>query len=252
MVISESGLYVGRIAHRRYAPTPHQFQYALFMALLDIDRIDELMAVSPLTSANHWNWSSFYDADHIGDPSLPLRERLRLSAAEVGRTLPDGKIYLLTHLRYAGYVFNPISIYYCSDGDGGLRCVLADVRNTYGGRRSYWLDPSDAVTTRFRAFADKTLYVSPFMEMEMQYEFLLTLPGPQLVVHMNVSRHGSGEKVFDATLDLERRPWTAGAIRRTLLEYPLMTAKVIGGIYVEALRLRVKGLPEIPATQGRH
>lgn len=250
-MIGEPGLYVGTITHRRYAPRPHDFRYSLFMALLDIDRIGELMAVSALSSLNRWNWVSFHDRDHLGDAALPLRERLRVSAAAAGRTLPDGAIYLLTHLRYAGYVFNPISIYYCFDREHVLRSVLADVRNTYGGRRSYWLDPVDRLTHRFRAFADKTLYVSPFMEMEMQYEFLLTPPGASLVAHMNVSRTGTGERMFDATLELDRRPWTAAAMRRTVVEYPLMTAKVIGAIHLEALRLRIKGLSVIPAPEGR-
>lgn len=247
----EPGLYVGTITHRRYAPRPHHFRYSLFMALLDIDRIGELMDRSALTSRNRWNWASFDDRDHIGDASLSIRERLSASAAAAGRTLPDGPIYLLTHLRYAGYVFNPISFYYCFDRAQTLRCVLADVRNTYGGRRSYWLDPADHVTRRFRAVADKTLYVSPFMEMEVQYEFLLTLPGAALVAHMNVARCDTRARVFDATLDLERRPWTAATMRRTLVEYPLMTAKVMAAIHFEALRLRVKGLSVIPAPQGR-
>lgn len=247
MVIRGSGIYTGTITHRRYAPKAHRFSYALFMALLDIDRIAELMAVSPLTSMNRWNVSSFHDADHIGDRSLTLRERLRYSAAAANRTLPDGPIYLLTHLRYAGYVFNPISIYYCFDREHVLQCVLADVRNTYGGRCSYWLDPADYATHRFRALADKTLYVSPFMEMGLEYEFLLTPPAAALVVHMNVGRRDTREKVFDATLDLEFQPWTAPTIHRTLARYPLMTAKVIGAIYLEAMRLRLKGLPEIPA-----
>lgn len=250
-MITEPGLYAGTITHRRYAPRAHEFRYALFMALLDIDRIEELMAVSPFTSLNRWNVSSFHDRDHIGDVSVPLRERLRASAAAEGRALPDGSIYLLTHLRYAGYVFNPISLYYCFDRRHVLQCVLADVRNTYGGRRSYWLDPADHVTHRFRALADKTLYVSPFMEMELQYEFLLTLPATTLVAHMNVSRRDRREKVFDATLDLEFRPWTAATINRTLAQYPLMTAKVIGAIYLQAMRLRMKGLRQIPAPGGR-
>lgn len=247
----EPGLYVGSIAHRRFSPRPHDFRYALFMSLLDVDRIAELMAISRFTSLNRFNVAAFHDRDHVGDASLSLRERLRRSAADAGRTLPDGRILLLTHLRYAGYVFNPISIYYCFDRDHVLRSVLADVRNTYGGRQGYWLDPADAVTRRFRAFTDKTLYVSPFMEMPLQYEFLLTPPGDSLVVHMNVSRRATRERVFDATLDMARRPWTAAAMRRTLAEYPLMTAKVIGAIHFEAARLRLKGLAVIPAPEGR-
>lgn len=247
----ESGVYVGTLRHRRHAPRAHHFTYSTFMSLLDIDRIDELMAVSPFTSVNRFNWATFDHRDHIGDAGLPLRERLRHSAWDAGIQLAGGPIYLLTHLRYAGYVFNPISLYYCCDAAGAVRQVLADVRNTYGGRRSYWLDPQDAATHRFRAVTPKTLYVSPFMEPAVAYEFRLTPPGESVVAHMNVVRL-DGERLFDATLTLERRPWSAAAIRRALCGYPLMTAKVVGAIYFEALRLRLKGLREMPAPRGRH
>ena len=162
--------------------------------------------------------------------------------------LPDGPIHLLTHLRYAGYVFNPISIYYCYDRSGRLQRVLADVRNTYGGRHAYWLTPADARDQRLRAVTEKTLYVSPFMRGDMDYEFLLTPPGDGLVAHMNVLPRGSrgGAPLFDATLTLQRRPWTASSLRGVLLRQPLMTAKVIAAIHWEALRLRLKGVPTVP------
>lgn len=248
------GLYVGTIRHRRFAPRPHQFEYRLFMVLLDVEGIEQAMAASRLTSYNSWNWASFHDRDHVGDASQPLRARLEASAAAAGLYLPDGPILLLTHLRYAGYIFNPISLYYCFDREGAVRCVLADVRNTYGGRRFYWLRPEDAAAHRFRAVAGKSLYVSPFMEPGVSYEFLLTPPGKTLVAHMNVDRRrddassvpGTGDRLFDATLSLERRPWTASAIRRALLRFPWMTAKVTAAIHFEALRLRLKGLPVVP------
>ena len=215
------------------------------MALLDVDRLPEAMAVSRLTSYNRFNWASFHDADHIGDPSLRLRDRLARSAASHAVALPAGPIYLLTHLRYAGYVFNPISIYYCYDQHGALTLVLADVRNTYGGRREYWLRPADALPHRFKAAAAKSLYVSPFMTHDVGYEFVLTPPTAALVAHMNVAPEGGG-KVFDATLTLERRPWTAAEIRRALCGFPVMTAKVIAAIHWQALRLWLKGAPVVP------
>jgi DUF1365 family protein len=126
--------------------------------------------------------------------------------------------------------------------------VLADVRNTYGGRRSYWLTPADMEDSRMRAVAAKALYVSPFMDFDVDYEFLLTPPGETLVAHMNVRRGAarSATPIFDATLTLQRRPWTARSVRAALLRHPLMTAKVIGAIHWEALRLRLKRLPIVP------
>ena len=246
MVTIEPGLYTGTIHHRRFRPRAHQFRYALFMALLDVDDVTSLMAVSRLTGRNRWSLASFHDVDHIGDPALPLRSRVEASALAAGHVCPTGPIFLLTHLRYAGYVFNPISLYYCCDGGGRVRLVLADVRNTYGGRHSYWLTPIDDSAPRFHAVSAKALYVSPFMTMSADYQFQLTRPGRSLSVHMNVVEHGTGHRVFDATLHLERRPWTAAAVRETLAAYPLMTLKVIGAIHFEALRLRLKGLTQHP------
>jgi DUF1365 family protein len=247
-VTGAAALYVGTIRHRRHRPTAHEFRYSLFMALLDVDRIPEAMAVSRLTGYNRRRWAAFHDRDHIGDPARPLRARVQASAADAGIDLPDGPIHLLTHLRYAGYVFNPISLFYCYGRDGRLERVLADVRNTYGGRQTYWLTPADGRERRLRAQAAKSLYVSPFMVFDADYEFVLTPPGDTLVAHMNVLPGGAGPRapIFDATLTLRRRPWTAGALRAALLRHPLMTAKVIGAIHWEALRLRLKGLPTLP------
>lgn len=245
------GVYAGRIRHRRHAPRAHEFEYALFMVLLDIDRIPECMAVSPFTSYNRFNWAAYHERDHLdGDASRPLRDRLGDAAAAAGQTLPDGPVYLLTHLRYAGYVFNPISIYYCYGSDGALKLVLAEVNNTYGGRRNYWLHPSDAEPRRFLSRAAKAMYVSPFMEYDVDYEFVLTPPAGSLVAHMNVLRRAGGRtRMFDATLTLDRRPWTARSIHSALIRFPWMTAKVIAAIHWEALRLRIKGLPVMPFPQ---
>jgi uncharacterized protein len=248
------GLYVGTIRHRRFAPRPHEFRYGLAMALLDVDQLRASMGVSRLAAYNRWNWVAYDERDHLGDPSRPLRDRLRTSAAEAGETLPDGPIYLLTHLRYAGYVFNPISIFYCHAPDGGLRLVLAEVSNTYGGRRLYWLRPDDDPSLRFRARARKSMYVSPFMDSDVGYEFVLTPPRDRLVAHMNVTGRRDASpartRLFDATLSLEWRPWTARSIRSSLLRFPLMTVSVIAAIHWEALRLYFKGLPVWPFPPG--
>jgi DUF1365 family protein len=244
-------LYAGAPRHRRFTPRAHALEYGLFMMLIHFYRITESMAASRFTSYNRPNWAAFYERDHLdGDATRPLRDRLRDAAAAAGETLPDGRIYLLTHLRYLGYGFNPISVFYCYDGGGSLALVLAEVNNTYGGRRYYWLRPVDGVARRFRAHAAKSMYVSPFMEFDVDYEFVLTPPGETLVAHMNVIRQGrEGGRRFDATLTLDRRPWTASAIRSALLRFPWMTAKVIAAIHWEALRLRLKGLPVMPFPQ---
>jgi hypothetical protein len=251
------GLYVGTVRHRRFAPAPHAFEYPLFMALLDIDRLPELMTVSRLTGYNRRALAAFHDADHFGDAAEPLRARLERSAALAGRTLGEGPVLLLTNLRYAGYVFNPISIFYCFDRASRLQAVMAEVNNTFGGRHTYWLDGSHDATAPLRARVAKELYVSPFMPYGVSYDFVLTPPVDRLVVHMNVdedSEDASRRRTFDATLRLSYRPWTAGEIRRTLIEFPWMTAKVITAIHWEALRLWRKGVPiqPFPQPDDRH
>jgi DUF1365 family protein len=241
-VVIESGVFVGTLRHRRFTPVAHAFTYPLFMALLDIDRVPELMRVSAVTSCNHWNWASFDDRDHLGDPTRPLRERLVLDAARHGIELPAGRIFLLTHLRYLGYCFNPVSFFYCFDRAEQLQVVLAEVSNTFGGSHNYWLRPDPASRT-FRAAATKSLYVSPFMPVDLEYAFAFTPPAGRLVAHMKSVRAGS--VCFDATLSLERRPWTAAEIRRALVRYPAMTATVMAGIHWQALRLWWNGVPVV-------
>lgn len=248
-MIPEPGLYTGTLRHRRFHPRKHEFTYKLFMAWLDIDRIPELMAKSPWTSYNRFNWASFQERDHFGDQRLSLRERVEQDARAHGVPLRDGPIFLLTHLRYLGYCFNPISFYFCYDRSGHLDAVLAEVNSTFGESCNYWLwrqnrQPS-ANALHYRC--PKTMHVSPFMDMNLDYEFVLTEPAVKLVAHMNTIERGnafeSPQTLFDATLALEGRPWTSRNLSGVLLRHPWMTAKVIGAIHWEALRLFLKRVP---------
>ncbi len=248
--LPRSSVYVGWLRHRRRRPIVHEFTYPLFMVLLDIDRIADLMRVSRFTSCNGWNWAAFHDRDHFGHPWEPLRERLQGDAARCGVTLPDGPIYLLTHLRYLGYCFNPVSFFYCFDRAGRLARVLAEVNNTFGGSHNYWLTPDSTDARdgerRFSAAASKALYVSPFMAPALDYRFQFTAPAARLVAHMTVHERGAGDELFDATLSLEQRAWTASAIRRALVRHPVMTAAVMAAIHWQALKLWARGLRVVP------
>jgi DUF1365 family protein len=243
--IPEAGLYTGTLRHRRFHPARHEFTYKLFMAWLDIDRIPELMSQSPWTSYNRFNWASFEERDHFGDPRLSLRERVERDARAHGVPLPDGPIFLLTHLRYLGYCFNPISFYFCYGRGGQLHTVLAEVNSTFGESRNYWLWPRnrEASANALRYRCPKAMHVSPFMGMNLDYEFVLTEPADRLVAHMNTMERDSLKPFFDATLQLERRPWTSRNLGRVLLRHPWMTVKVIGAIHWQALRLFLKRFP---------
>jgi len=247
--IPEAGLYTGTLRHRRFLPRQHEFTYTLFMAWLDIDRIPELMAKSPWTSYNRFNWASFHDRDHFGDARLSLRQRVTQDARLHGIAMPDGPIFLLTHLRYLGYCFNPISFYFCYTRAGALDTVLAEVHSTFGESRNYWLSPHNrqASPNALHYRCHKAMHVSPFMDMNLDYEFVLTEPAEELVAHMNtIQRSAAGDSprpFFDATLALQREPWTARNLGRILLLHPWMTVKVIGAIHWEALRLFFKRVP---------
>ncbi len=246
-MVGGPALYTGQLRHRRFLPTPHAFTYDLFMALIDVDHIPEQMAVSPFTSYNRFNWASFDERDHLGSPEQPLRQRLAENASAHGLTLPDGPIYLLTHLRYLGYAFNPISFYYCYDRTGRLGAVLNEVNSTFGEQRCYWIDAATAThgPNGLSHRTPKTMHVSPFMTMDVDYEFALTEPADSVVAHMNTfQQHDGAERpYFDATLTLHRRPWSPAEVHRALRRHPMMTAKVIAAIHWEALRLWLKGLP---------
>ena len=242
--IPDAGLYTGILRHRRFHPRKHEFTYKLFMAWLDVDRIPEMMAESPWTSYNRFNWASFEERDHFGDPGVSLRERVVQDARTHGVSVPDGPIFLLTHLRYLGYCFNPISFYYCYDRSGHLDTVLAEVNSTFGESRNYWLSPQNrrpsANALHYRC--PKTMHVSPFMGMNLDYDFVLTEPDAKLVAQMTTSERGPTPQVFfDATLTLQHQPWSA--LSRALLRHPWMTAKVIAAIHWQALRLFLKGVP---------
>jgi DUF1365 family protein len=215
------------------------------MVFLDVDRLEEAMAISPFTSVGRFNWATFDHRDHVGDPALPLRERIRREADRLGHPVPDGPIYLLTHLRYLGYNFNPISFYYCFEPDGRLAAVVGEVHSTFGEERLYWLTSATALHPGPGWRTPKTMHVSPFMPMDLAYEFQVSPPGPSLVAHMTTAdvREPAAKPAFDATLTLERRPWTARDLHRALGRHPWMTAKVIAAIHWEALRLRLKGVP---------
>lgn len=247
----DSAIYFGTVRHRRFRPVPHNFSYGVFMAFLDIDRIKELTGISRLLSYNRFNWATYDERDHFGDPQLSLRHRLERDAAAHGVSLPNGPVFLLTHLRYLGYNFNPVSFFYCYDAQEQLQLVLAEVNSTFGESHNYWLSQDNELPSpnakRYRHA--KALHVSPFMSMKLDYTFTLAPPDRKLVVHMDTIE--DGKPFFDATLILERRPWSVGSLHYALLSHPWMTVKVIGAIHWEALRLYLKRVPVFTHTRRR-
>lgn len=240
----EAALYAGTVRHRRGLPRSHAFTYPVFMVLLDLDRIPELCRVSGRIGHNAWNWVSFDDRDHLGDPSRPLRDRFREDAEAKGLRFPEGPAFLLTNLRYLGYCFNPVSYLYAYDPDGRLALVAAEVMNTpWKERHVYWMPVSEGRQGRggvsFKV--PKIFHVSPFMAVEGHYRWAFTGPGENLKVH--ISEFGTEGFFFDATLSLFKHAWDAPNLHRMLWRFPWLTLKVIAAIHWEALRLWLKRIP---------
>jgi uncharacterized protein len=248
----ESSIYVGTLRHRRFRPVRHEFTYPLFMAFLDIDHLPELMEISPFSAYNRWNWASYHERDHFGDPDQPIRFRLMQDARKNGVQLPEGKVFLLTHLRYLGYNFNPVSLFYCYDRAEKLQAIVAEVNNTFGETHNYWMNSSaeGSAPKSLKYRFTKAFHVSPFMNMQQEYEWTLTAPSDRLI-SQSITRE-KGVAVFDSTLKMDRREWSKAALRRTLAQYPWVTLKVIAAIHWQAAKLLFKRVPVISHPGSGH
>ncbi|MBE0606060.1 MAG: DUF1365 domain-containing protein, partial [Deltaproteobacteria bacterium] len=188
----------------------------------------------------------FRRSDQFGDPSVPLDTAVRdLVEGKTGKR-PAGPVRLLTHLRYFGHCFNPVSFFYCFDPAGeAVETFVADVSNTPWKERHHYVLPSAEGEGKppWRVFAfDKAFHVSPFMPMNLRYEWRFRDPGPEIHVHMT-NFQGGGARLFDATLSLTREEISPRTLRAALLRHPVMTVKIVAAIHWQALRLAVKRVP---------
>jgi len=243
-----SCLYRGRVRHTRREPTEHGFGYRLFLLYLDLDELDTVFAGRKLWSVGRRNVAAWHRADYLGDPERPLRDAVCDRVEAELQRRPRGPVRMLTHLRYWGYCFNPVTFYYCFEPDGvRLDCVVAEITNTpWGERHSYVLDARAAQPGRggLRWTFDKAFHVSPFMSMDHEYDWCASVPGDALSITM-VNRR-NGRPYFDASIQLQRREITGASLARVLLAHPFMTGKVMAGIYWQALRLWWKRVPFHP------
>jgi DUF1365 family protein len=234
-----SALYVGSVMHRRVRPRVHKFRYRAFWFLVDLDELAEISGRLWLFSHNRFNLFSFQDKDHGDGTATPLRAQVERQLSEAGINRTGGPIRLLCMPRTLGYCFNPLSVYFCYRGGGALAALIYQVHNTFGERHSYVMpigDESGALHQRCR----KTFYVSPFMDMNMRYDFRVTGPGQRFGVGIRTS--ASAIPVMNAVLTGAREDLTDRNLMNVFLTIPAVTLKVIAVIHWEALRLWLKGL----------
>lgn len=250
MNASASGLFVGVVNHERFTPRRHQLRYRMFQTLLDLDEIPALASGRRWFSHNRFNLFSFHDRDHGDGQSAPLRSYVERVLAAGGVTQNGGQVLLLCMPRIFGHVFNPLSIYFCHDADGAISAMIYEVNNTFGQRHSYLIPAApDRSGGDIIQSCDKALYVSPFMDMAMTYDFRVTPPGDRIATTIH-GRGVDGELIIAASFSGARRALSDRNLLATLIHYPLLTLKVVAAIHWEAVKLALKGLrlrPRPPA-----
>jgi uncharacterized protein len=239
--MSGSAVYEGWVAHRRLGEVPHSFRYRVLLPLLDLDELPELLDRVPLWSARRPAPARFRDRDYLPREGGPLPERARdLVEARLGRR-PEGSVRLLANPRYLGIGFNPVSFLFLHSAEGELDSVIAEVTNTpWGERATYVLDghrsgPREPLRSAFA----KRMHVSPFQPMEQTYDISVTEPGERLGI--SIRNLEEGREAHVASLALRRFEPTRGRLLGALLRYPPMTAATLVRIYLNALRLKLRG-----------
>jgi len=243
-----SAVYEGTLLHSRRSPR-HAFAFPIAMPLLQLDELDKALARHPLWSIDRTNAVTFRRADFLGDRAVPLDTAVRDLVESRLRRRPEGPIRMLAHLRTWGWLFNPITIYFCMDDTGRhIQTLVLDVANTPWHEHHVYVIDGGEGEHRF----PKELHVSPFFGSDHVYQLRLSEPGKDL--HLHLASLKDETVVFEATLELRRREMSRAALGRVIWRYPLLTLRVSAGIYWQALRLRIKGAPVFrhPADNRRN
>jgi uncharacterized protein len=250
-----SALYVGTVMHRRLRPRPHRLRYRVFWMLLDLDEIEHPPQSLRLFSHNRFNAVSFFSADHGDGSGRPLRAQVEEHLKAAGLATGGGPIRLFCMPRLFGYGFNPLSVYFCYQRDGSLAALLYEVHNTFRERHSYLIPvdreagavggaggagAADAAGAVINQHCRKGFYVSPFMDMDMNYTFRVAVPDARVAVAIRAADKDG--PLLNAALAGERVALTDAALLRLIVTHPLLTLKVIGAIHWHALRLLLKGM----------
>jgi DUF1365 family protein len=253
--MTASGLYRGVVAHARLRPREHRLRYRIFMTLFDLDELPRLDRRLRLFAHNRAGLLAFHDKDHLqgtGDLAGEVRGLLDKAGLDAG-----GAIRVLCMPRVLGFVFNPISVYFCHRANGGLEAMLYEVNNTFGQRHAYLIPVAAHDGSVIRQSCDKAFHVSPFMDMAMRYHFTVAEPGPGVLV--GIDGHDAEGPMIVASFRGARVELTDAAILSAFLAHPLLSVAVLAGIHWEAVKLLFKGLrlkpggpaPSAPVTMVR-
>jgi len=231
----------GSVWHRREGPRSHAFRYRLYFSLLDVADIEQTVARCRFWSRERFNLVTFRRSDFIGPGDQTIEQAVVDQVQQALGFRPVGSIRMLTHLRQWGVCFNPVTFYFC-ESEGKLEAIVAEVHNTpWGERHAYVMDCRDQVGPDYRFQFDKDFHVSPFLPMDMTYDWRFKLTDQQIDVHMHLT--GPDAQCFRAGMSLQLAPLTDRAMWLWPLKFPMTTLKVVVAIYWQAFRLWLKRTP---------
>ncbi len=219
------------------------------MFYLDIDEIDTIAKSIPFISRNTWNIFSFRDTDHLVLSSKNIKENIKEYLQKNGIDFHNGKIMLLTHLRTFGYVFNPVSFYFCFNEKGEPLCAIPEVGNTFRELKPYLIKKEDLKENIFQKKIKKYFYVSPFIELDTEFDFILPIPNEKLAIHIN--DYKNGEKFFISSLAGIKKTLNTFYLFYYLCKFPFITLKVITLIHWQAIKLYFKKLPYLKKEKNK-
>ena len=228
-----AALYECRVFHDRRTPLRNTFRYRTYEWLVDLDELPRPGGLLRLLAG-------FQSRDHLGDPARSIRANIDEFLSGHGIDLAGGRVQMLAQARVLGYVFNPLSVFWCHRADGSLACVIAEVHNTYGQRHAYLVQTDD----RGRARTDKELYVSPYHPVDGWYQMSLPVPGPRLA--LSITLHRPGGYRFVATVQGSGAPATLPALLRSTARHPWSTVTVSARIRWQGIKLYARGLRPEP------
>lgn len=241
MTMDGCAIYNGTVVHRRLKPKSHLLKYQVFSLLIDLDVLDAINDSGTPLTVNRFGFLSFYESDH-GDgrkSGLKLWAIEQLSKAEIDPT--NIRIRVLCYPRFLGYVFNPLTVFFCENKNGETIAILYQVKNTMGESHTYIMPIETDAAVPLKHGCDKAMYVSPFTPMESSYAFNIVPPGEEICV--SIQQSDDEGPLLNASFIGKYAAFNRKNLRRAILRHPLMTLKVIAGIHLEALKLWRKGVP---------